>query len=352
MQRSSVLAGAVLTVGLAAAGVVSPATSNATCASFSGINIGSGCTSSLFGLAIGLGDGAIAQAGLFGAAFSFGTDAEASSGGALDLTVAAGQTAFAQTLGGFLNAAVALGSSTDGTDYAQADAGDPKGGFANLALTLAKDSYAYAGGFYVYPDVSTEDMLGAGNIAVNLGVGNDIEAIGFLNGALGVGGAEGYINNLVVASGVFNSASSVFGDVNTVTAGNVPTAFANSAFSFAGSNNTVDAGPGPLTLAGALFTSGASVAKATPGFNINGVKVPDTATSVPAPSGAAVAEAAPEPEPSEPEPTEPDADAVAVRGAVTGRRADDSAPARAAAAPHGKRAASAPSARSAAASRR
>ncbi len=279
----SALVGALVTAGLAVTGAGPAAPANATCASFSGITLGSGCSSALFGLAIGLGAGATAGAGPLSSAFSIGKDATASSTGALSLSIAAGQNSLAQVLGGFLNAAVAVGN-TDGADFAQADAGDKKGGFANIAVTLSKDSYAYAGGFYAYPGVSTEDQLGAGNIAVNLGTGNDVEAFGFLNGALGVGGEKPYVNNFVAASGVLNSASSVGGNLNTVGAGGTPSSFANSAFNVLGSNNTVTAGTGPLTLAGSLFTSDSTVTRTRPGVNINGVSVPRAARSVPAPA--------------------------------------------------------------------
>jgi hypothetical protein len=278
-SRNSVF-GVVLAAGLTATGIGSASTANATCLSFSGINIGSGCTSSFLGLAVALGNGAIANAGGFlSASYSIGNGATATTAGPLGLAVAAGPASLAQVLGGAFNVALAVGA-TGGEEYAQADAGYSQTDFANLAVTLGNNSYAFAGGL-------TPEETGAGNIAVNLGTGNDVEAIGFINGALAVGGKEPYINNLVVANGVFNSASSIFGDRNTVSAGMSSSAFANSAFNAFGSGNTVTAGTGPLTLAGSMFQKDATVTKTTPGVNINGIRVPDTAASVDVPQPAA-----------------------------------------------------------------
>lgn len=272
--------GVVLAAGLTATGIGSASTANATCLSFSGINIGSGCTSSLFGIAIALGPGATADAGgFFSTSLSVGNGATATTAGPLDVAVAAGPASLAQVLGGTLNAALAVGA-TGGDIFAQADAGYGKFDFANLSVTLGSNSYAFAG-------APTTDRIGAGNIAVNLGMGNDVESVGFLNGALAVGGKQPYINNLVVANGVFNSASSIFGNRNTVSAGTSPSAFANSAFNFFGSGNTVTAGTGPLTLAGSLFRNDTTVTKTKPGININGIRLPNTAASVDGPERAA-----------------------------------------------------------------
>jgi hypothetical protein len=274
MRIKTTLLGTMIAGSLAATGLVSPASANASCVSFSGINVGSGCTSALFGVAAALGNGATADAGAFSGAFSIGTGAQAKAAGTATLAAAAGPGSLARVDGGFLNTALAAGT-TGGVDYAEAQAGASNGDFANLAVSLADSSYAYAGGF----DPRTP---GAGNVAVNLGKGNNVQAYGFLNGALGVGGTKPYGfngNNIVAASGILNSASSFFGDLNTVNAGTDPTAFANSAFNAFGSNNTVTAGTGPATLAGSLFTSNSTVTKSTFGVNINGIKVPNSAAA-------------------------------------------------------------------------
>lgn len=268
--------GAVLAAGLTAASIGSASSADASCLSFSGINIGSGCTSSLFGIAIALGTGATADAGgLFSASYSIGDGATATTAGPLGLALAAGPASLAQVVGGAFNVAVAVGA-TGGENFAQADAGYGMSDFANLAVTLGNNSYAFAG-------APTPEELGAGNVAVNLGEGNDVEAFGFLNGALSLGGDEPYINNLVIASGVFNSASSIGGNVNTVSAGTSSSAFANSAFNVFGSRNTVTAGTGPFTLAGSIFQNDATVTKARAGVNINGLRVPDTAAATETP---------------------------------------------------------------------
>lgn len=275
MNIKSTLVGALITGSLAATGFVSPASANASCLSFSGINVGSGCTSSLFGVAAALGNGATASAGAFSGAFSIGKGAEANSDGTATLALAAGPESWARIDGGFLNVAVAAATAGDFQKFTEAQAGgNSLTDVANLAVSLGNDSYAYAGGF--------DKTLGAGNVAVNLGKGNNVEAFGFVNGALGVGGTQPFGingNNIVAASGTFNSASSFFGDLNTVNAGTDKTAFANSAFNALGSNNTVTAGVGPATLAGSLFQSGATVTKSTFGVNINGVKVPNSAAA-------------------------------------------------------------------------
>jgi hypothetical protein len=271
MRYTTTLVGTVITASLAATGLGMSPTASASCLSFSGINIGSGCTSSLFGLAAALGTDATASAGTFSSAFSIGKGAEAKSAGTATLAVAAGPDTWAKVDGGFLNAAFAAGTA-GGVDFSEAQAGASNADFANLAVSLGDSSFAYAGGW----DPQT---TGAGNVAVNLGKGNNIQAFGFLNGALGVGGSKPFENNIVAASGILNSASSFGGDLNTVNAGTSQSAFANSAFSAFGSGNTVTAGTGPATLAGALFTNNSTVTKSTFGVNINGIKVPNSAAS-------------------------------------------------------------------------
>ncbi len=279
MRIKTTLVGTMITTSLAATGLGLSPSASASCLSFSGINIGSGCTSSLFGLAAGLGTGATANAGAFSSAFSIGKGAEANSAGTATLAVAAGPDSWARIDGGVLNAALAVGTA-GGTDFSEAQAGSAKGDFANLAVSLGNSSYAYAGGW-------DSQTMGAGNVAVNLGKGNNVQAFGFLNGALGVGGTKPFENNIVAASGILNSASSFGGDLNTVNAGTSQSAFANSAFNAFGSGNTVTAGTGPAALAGALFTNNSTVTKSTFGVNINGIKVPNTAASTPAPRSAA-----------------------------------------------------------------
>ena len=185
----------------------------------------------MFSAAIAIGTGAKATAtGLFGAAFSIGPDSVATTTGTLAVAVAVGQTG--------------------GSQYTEADAGYGPGDIANIAVSLGNDSYAYAGGY------STTEP-GLGNLAINLGMGNEVEASGFLSAAFGVGGSKSYPNNVVNATGILNVATAI-----------------------AGNGNEVESGPGPFAIAGSIFQTGQTVTKVQPGFNINGLKVPNTATAL------------------------------------------------------------------------
>ena len=247
---------------------------NASCFSIFGIGNTADCTSTLTSVAIAIGNGAQAHAsGFLGAAYSLGNAAEAdATGPTLAFAAGPGTVSVAE---GILNTAIATGADTNVNNYSEAVAGFSKSDFANIAVTLASDSYAGAGGY--------NNAVGGGNLALNLGVGNDVEANGFLNSAFGVGGKKGsaYPNNTVYATGTLNSATSVGGNGNSVYGGYSASSLLNLAFSAFGSGNTVSAGnPGPFALAGTIFKSGATVTKEKPGININGFKVPNTAAAV------------------------------------------------------------------------
>ena len=308
---SRALLGGLTAVGLAAAGMGSVPEANATCASFFGINNGNGCTSTLFSVAIGIGANTVANAsGFLGAAYAIGDAAEATAGGPLDLAFAAGPASLAR-VSGSLSAAIATGTQTGAYQYAEAEAGYGASDFANISLALASDSYAFTGGL-------DPSQVGAGNFALNLGKGNDVEANGFLNSAIAVGGTKTYPNNVVYATGTLNNATSFFGDKNNVAGGTSLGSVLNLGFNVFGSNNSVTAGPGPFALAGALFTSGATVTKEKAGFNINGLKVPNTAAAVRGP-GAAKPSAAVRPSAgAKPGATVKPSAAVAPRGAAKG----------------------------------
>ncbi len=71
----ALVAGAVASGLFASAGLGSAPTANATCASFFGIGNSADCTSTLFSVAVAIGDGAVAHAdGLLGAAVVVGTN--------------------------------------------------------------------------------------------------------------------------------------------------------------------------------------------------------------------------------------------------------------------------------------
>jgi hypothetical protein len=231
------LVAAVATCSFAAAALGPAPTANATCASFSGINFGSGCTSSFGGMAIAIGAGATASAlGFLSTAFAAGSNATASVHGALNLGVAAGTNATAVT-------------------------GESGGGdFANVAMTFGDNSVAQAG---------VPGGGGFGNMATNLGNGSQVAALGVLNMASNTGDGD-----FAVATGVANNASNFGGTGNVVQAASTDSnpAF-NRAFAFLSNGTTVAAGPGPFALAGSIFQTGANITKQGPGFNINGLTV-------------------------------------------------------------------------------
>jgi hypothetical protein len=218
--KGGVLLGALVSGALAAGTLTGAPTANATCASFWGIGNSAECTSTLFNAAIAIGTGATAKAdgGFFDVAFSIGPDSAATTKGNLSTAVAVGAT-------GGLHSTVAF-------------AGFDSSSFANIAVSLGNDSGAYAN--YLTP--------GFGNLAFNLGQGNNVEAEGYLSSAISVGGNQPYTNNDVRTSGVLNSA-----------------------FTLGGNKNTVTAGPGPFAIAGSILQTGATIKKLGPGFNINGV---------------------------------------------------------------------------------
>jgi hypothetical protein len=221
------VATAVAACSFAAAARPAPA-ANATCASFSGINFGSGCTSTLGGMAIAIGAGATAEAA------------------------------------GFLSTAIAMGTNVTSTVRRT----------LNLAAVVGTHSTAAAG------DTSGTDF---GNVATNLGNDSMVDALGVLNTASNTGGG-----NSVAAQGVANNASNLGGGGNIVEAvSNAGTLGFNRAFAIFATNTTVVAFPGPLALAGSIFQNGVTVNKKGPGFNINGLQVGGAAAPTTAKSAAA-----------------------------------------------------------------
>jgi hypothetical protein len=116
---------------------------------------------------------------------------------------------------------------------------------------------------------------GIANIAVNLSQYPSFTlAKGSLNIAVNLLGRQ-VGDNVTTALGTGNIALNV-GGANDVAAGeyvpDVP-AIGSIAFSIFGTNNTVTAVPGPLAIAGSIGQNGATITKAGPGFNINGLRV-------------------------------------------------------------------------------
>lgn len=283
--NSRALLGALTGLGVVSAGMVSAPAANATCISIFGIGSGRGCTSTLTSVAIGIGTDAVANAsGFLGAAVAIGIGAQADASH-LDLALAAGPESLAQVVGS-LSVAIAAGNQ-GGTTHSTARAGYDEFGntrpsdFANIALTLASDSLALAGGL----GDPNSTRFDAGNLAVNLGRGNSVEALGFLNSALAVGGNKPFGtlgNNDVWAAGILNNATHIGGNLNLVQAGDSPKSLLNLAFNAFGSYNGVFAGvPGKkFALAGAILQNDATISRESPGININGVEVPKTAATV------------------------------------------------------------------------
>jgi len=204
------LLGVAVASGLAAASLNLAAPAHAWCVGISGINIGTGCTSTFGNFAIGLGPNAVASSdgfitgaiavgdsvasstGSFTAAWASGSGAGASTAGELNWAVANGTNVLAvagESLTDFASVAVNFGnadepwtSATPGTSIV----GATGGGF-NLAANIfgnangGKDLRVYAGG--------SETTNGYGNASINL-IGsnrNDIETFGSLNLAINVG---------------------------------------------------------------------------------------------------------------------------------------------------------------------
>jgi hypothetical protein len=204
----AIAVGALAAGTLATAGLGSAPTANATCASVFGIGNSAQCTSTLFNLAIAV-----------------GTNAEAHAGGMLPF-----------------GAAVAFGNGA----VAEIDTG------FSLAVTVGANSRATV-------------SLGAGNIAANIfGNATDVAASG-----LGVV-AVNLLGNAsdVEAVGLGDVAVNLLGNSNTVYASILPGSVAFNAF---GSGNDVEAGPGLLAIAASILQTNATITKAGPGFNINGL---------------------------------------------------------------------------------
>jgi len=224
--KSGVLLGALVSGALAAGTLTAAPTANATCASFWGIGNSADCTSKLFSVAIAIGGNAQAHAdGLFGAAFSTGFDAEADAGGVFGIAAQLGQYGTASTGGPALNIAVGVSPGTPA-----------------LLGTLVQAN-------------------GVGNIAVNLFGTGDVK-----------------FGHRVVAYGYGNVAANLGGSDEHVYAGQ-GTGALNVAFNTLGYGNDVEAGPGPLAIAGSIGQTNATVVKKGPGFNINGIRVPNTAAA-------------------------------------------------------------------------
>ncbi|WNG90643.1 hypothetical protein [Mycobacterium sp. ITM-2016-00318] len=254
LVRAALVAGVASAVAVGSLSGVGPA--NGTCIGISGINIGSGCTSTFGNFALGLGEGTVATAN-----------------------------------GSFLNFAIAAGTNVT------ALAGDPTGfSLGNLALNLGsgvdpRDNVVAAG---VFPD-GPPGSAGSFNLATNLG-GNGgtgdgtpmtIVATGLGSSAINVIGNR----NTLTSAGILNNTTNVglpFGFPNAsdsvlTSIGNLSTAF-NYQGIFTAGDCAVDCGNfvtavGPGAIAGAINVVQQIVVQAGPGITLRTPFDPNTGGS-------------------------------------------------------------------------
>ena len=180
------VAAGVCAAALVGTGLGTAPSANATCASIFGIGNGGGCTSSIFGAAIAIGDGATANAdGLFGAAIALGTNAVAQTGDAFTFATALGNSANA-VADGLFGIATQVGSN--GTASTQGS-----GTLGNLGLNIAFNLSPRSLG-------NTVTTVGIGNLAANLfgrstspGL-HSVSSQGTLDIALNVGGDDNTVS--------------------------------------------------------------------------------------------------------------------------------------------------------------
>jgi hypothetical protein len=213
-RRGSRLLLSAVASGALAVGALNPAgVANASCASFSGVNIGAGCTSSFSSFALAIGPNATATAnGGLDTALAIGNNASAGVlQGSLNGAVALGNKSLVQISSGHLDALLAVGNQAQscndfGTgnlaiaignpgsnDYTGPPLGDERppqatntyaytSGTFNRALALGKGALAWSTGHEVN---GTALALGPGNYAITLNQHNNTAlAVGNRNTAI------------------------------------------------------------------------------------------------------------------------------------------------------------------------
>ena len=280
--KGGALLGALVAGALATGALSTAAPAEATCISAFGIGNGNGCTSALTTYAIGIGDGAVANAPtLFGGALAIGNHASAST-----VTIGTSAFNFATAIGDKANAlgyislfglALQLGEGTAGTF-----------GVGNIAIGVAEglgNQAAVSGVFGIALQLGRGTSNTVGSLSLTAGIspfsaGNPVTSTtGFGTLALNLlGSASEGGTARVESNGFFNFASNILGKDNVVTAnGPVGPGLPNWAFNAFGDRNTVAAGPGPLSLAGSIFQKDATIRQPNTGFNINGLAIPGVA---------------------------------------------------------------------------
>ena len=277
------LLGALVSGALATGAIGGAAPAEASCFSMFGIGNGNGCTSTLTTYAIGIGDGAVANAPtLFGGALAIGKNANASTvtigTSAFNFATAIGDNANASGYVSLFGVALQLGEGTAGTF-----------GVGNIAIGVGEglgNQAAVSGVFGIALQLGRGTTNTIGSLSAGVGIspftaGSPVTSTtGFGTLALNLlGGASEGGTARVESNGFFNLAANILGRDNVVTAnGPVGPGLPNWAFNAFGDRNTVEAGPGPLTLAGSIFQRDATIRQPNTGFNINGLAIPGVAS--------------------------------------------------------------------------
>jgi len=203
--------------GLAAASLNLAAPAHAWCIGLSGINIGSGCTSTFGNFAIGLGpnaeassDGFITGAiavgdsfasskGAFTAAWAGGSGAGAFAEGELNWAVAQGTNVAAvagQSLADFASVAINFGNADESWDSDELGTSIVEASYGGVNLAANLFGNANTGADLRVISGGSETTNGYGNASINM-IGsnrNDIETFGSLNLAINVGNVFTYPN--------------------------------------------------------------------------------------------------------------------------------------------------------------
>ncbi len=283
-----------LTAGLVAATLTGTGTANAWCVGLSGIDIGSGCASTLGNFALGLGANTVAHSnGLITGAIAFGNDALADSTGIFTAAWGGGAGSHAYTNGSFAwavaqgtgvyaqagldgadiaNFAFNFGDTADGATSSVRAGGDGPGWF-NLAANLGGN--ANAGGGSGPEDVDIFAGEGAGNLAFNAGGNRNRVYAG--DGFLNLSGTLGNVVNSVAPNGSDNDVSA---KGNLTLAFSYQPPFITEPCTVGPCGNTVSAGPN-LALAAAIGLVSRTVEQSGSGIEIRTpLNPPSSSTSV------------------------------------------------------------------------
>lgn len=252
MRRSRRAAAAGLAGGLltGAAFAAAPA-ADATCASAFGFGSGGQCSSTLFSVAIALGENAEAHAdGILGAALTLGgsSSAAVAAGALLNLAVTIGDNN--STVAGGIASAALVANSVNQTVLAGADGFD-SGTVANLAISLAS------------PQATETIANGIANVTVNLAGSGNVYGRGIGLTTLNAVGLSSTLYN----AGLFNTVVNVLGNNNLMSNLDGQGGLGNLAFTVIGSDNFITTS-GALAVAGALGSSGQAVNQAGPGVTV------------------------------------------------------------------------------------